>query len=144
MAAEFPHSYAVSLSNIQGKQAQVNYESASVVQGGPPKEFDGLETDWSPEGFLVAGVALCFLTTLRAVHRNKKLNIENLEIASEGVLDKTTAGLVFTQIKVMVSCDTNDMEAAEVLMNRAKKYCIVSNALKTKPELVLQLNSLEP
>ena len=44
MAAKFPHTYSVSLSDIQGKQAKVNYESSDVVQGGPPKEFDGVDT----------------------------------------------------------------------------------------------------
>ncbi len=100
MAAEFPHIYGVSLSEIKGKQAQVNYESAMNIQGGPPKEFDGVNTDWSPEGFLVAGVVLCFLTTLRAVHKDKQLIIEDLELSAKGVLDKTNLGLVFTQITV--------------------------------------------
>ena len=142
MATEFPHIYGVSLSDIKGKQAQVNYESAVNIQGGPPKEFDGVNTDWSPEGFLVAGVVLCFLTTLRAIHKDKKLIIEDLELSAEGVLDKTNLGLVFTQITVMAKCATNDREAAELLMARAKKYCLISNALKTTPELDLQLTDI--
>jgi len=142
MAAEFPHIYSVSLSDIKGKQAQVNYESAMNVQGGPPKEFDGVNTDWSPEGFLVAGVVLCFLTTLRAAHKDEKLIIEDLELSAEGVLDKTNHGLVFTQITVMAKCATNDREAAELLMARTKKYCLISNALKTTPELDLKVTDI--
>ncbi len=142
MTSEFPHTYGVSLSDIKGKQAQVNYESAMNVQGGPPKEFDGVESDWSPEGFLVAGVVLCFLTTLRAVHRDKKLIIDELELSAKGILDKTREGLIFTRIKLMAKCATNDREAAELLMGRAKKYCLISNALKTTPELDLELKDL--
>ena len=142
MAAKFPHTYAVSLSDIQGKQAKVNYDSSEIVQGGPPKEFDGVDTDWSPEGFLVAGVILCFLTTLRAIHKDQNLKIEDLDIAGEGVLDKTARGLVFTEINVMVSCATNDKEAAEKLLQRAEKFCLISNALKTTPALSLELTDL--
>jgi len=142
MAADFPHTYGVSLSNIRGKQAQVIYESAMNVQGGPPKEFDGVDSDWSPEGFLVAGVALCFLTTLRAVHRDDKLIIDDLSLSASGILDKTTEGLVFTEIKVIAECATNDREAAKALMARAKKFCLISNALKTTPELDLTLRDV--
>jgi len=142
LPAKFPHTYSVSLSNIEDKQAKVNYDSSQVVQGGPPKEFDGVDSDWSPEGFLVAGVILCFLTTLKAIHRDKNLLIENLDISGDGILDKTREGLVFTEIKVMVSCATNDKTAAEALMEKAEKYCIISNALKTQPHLSLTLTDL--
>ncbi len=142
MTSEFPHTYGVYLSAINGKQARVNYESAMNVQGGPPKEFDGVDTDWSPEGFLVAGVVLCFLTTLRAVHRDKKLIIDDLKLSAKGILDKTKDGLIFTKIKVLAQCATNDRDAAELLMGRAKKYCLISNALKTTPELDLELTDI--
>ncbi len=56
MTAEFPHTYSVSLSDINGKQARVIYESSTRIQGGPPIEFDGNDSDWSPEGFLIAGL----------------------------------------------------------------------------------------
>jgi len=142
MAAEFPHTYSVSLSNINGKQATVNYESSEKVQGGPPKEFDGIDTDWSPEGFLIAGVILCFLTTFRAIHKDETLKIEKLDISGEGILDKTNKGLVFTEINVKVCCATNNKEAAEKLLNRAEKFCLISNALKTTPELTIELSDL--
>ncbi len=142
MAAKFPHTYSVSLSDIQGKQAKVNYESSEVVQGGPPKEFDGVDTDWSPEGFLIAGVILCFLTTFRAIHKDDSLKIEDLNISGKGILDKTSKGLVFTEINVMVSCSTNDKEAAEKLLHRAEKFCLISNALKTTPSISLGLSDI--
>ena len=142
MTATFPHTYAVSLSNIQGKRAKVNYESSEKIDGGPPKEFDGINTDWSPEGFLVAGVVLCFLTTLKAIHKDQNLKLENLNIAGEGILDKTKEGLVFTDIKVIVSCATNDKAAAEKILHKAEQFCIISNALKIKPSLILELNDL--
>ena len=119
MAAQFPHTYAVHLSNIEGKQAKVNYENSEIVQGGPPKEFDGSDNDWSPEGFLVAGVILCILTTLKAIHRDENLKLENLAISGEGILDKTREGLTFTEINVLVSCQTNDTAAATVLDRKA-------------------------
>jgi len=140
--AKFPHTYSVHLSDINGKQAQVNYESADKVQGGAPKEFGGVDTDWSPEGFLVAGVILCFLTTFRAIHKDELLKIENLTLSGEGILDKTKEGLVFTEIKVFAGCETNDKAAAEKLLEKAEKFCLISNALKTKPDLYLQLNDL--
>ena len=142
MTAKFPHTYAVQLTNIQGNQAQVNYESSEVVQGGPPKEFDGKDTNWSPEGFLISGVVLCFLTTLKAIHRDENLKIENLDISGEGILDKTKLGLVFTEIKVMVSCDSNNKSQAEELLHKAEKYCLISSALKTETTLILAVNEL--
>ena len=142
MAAKFPHNYAVRLSDIQGKQATVNYASSTRIQGGPPKEFDGVDTHWSPEGFLVAGVILCFFTTLKAIHRDESLKLENLDISGEATLDKTRQGLMFTEIKVIVSCETNDKAAAENILQKAEHFCLVSNALNIKPELVMTLSDL--
>lgn len=142
MPEKFPHTYSIKLSGIEGKQAKIHYDEAPVIQGGPPKEFDGVPTDWSPEGFLMSGVGLCFLTTLKAIHRDEQLKLENLSIAVDGTLDKTKDGLVFTKILTHVSCQTNDVEQAIKLFHKAEKYCLVSNALKTQPELLLDVTGL--
>ena len=142
MPAPFPHIYTVDLKNINGKNAEVCYEKSDPIQSGPPKEFDGSDLHWSPEGYLFAGVAMCFLTTFRAVHRDEAVKIENLQIKAEGKLEKTSEGLVFTEINLFVSCSTNQNEAAESLFQKAKKHCLISNALKTSPKLNLTLSSI--
>ncbi|MBT4760690.1 MAG: hypothetical protein HOO06_03235 [Bdellovibrionaceae bacterium] len=143
MPAAFPHTYKVNLSEIHSAKATLHCEQAPVVLGGAPPQFDGLDSHWSPETLFISSIALCYVTTLAALKKkHESLEIREDDINIEGILDKTKEGLVFTQIALHVTCSTNDKEKAIRILENAKKYCLISNALKCPTVLNLTLNEL--
>lgn len=80
---------------------------------------------------------LCMMTTFQSFARREALEIVNYECDAEGTLEKTAAGLVFTSVvlSVELTVPAGHEERAERLLQTAKKYCIVANALKCPVEL---------
>ncbi len=143
MAAAFPHTYKVNLSEINSAKANLHCEKAPLIMGGAPPQFDGLDTHWSPETLFISAIPLCFVTTLSALmKKHADLTIQEDNISIEAQLDKTKEGLAFTEIILNVTCSTNDKERAAGVLENAKKYCLISNALKTPTSLRLKLNDL--
>ena len=103
------------------------------LAGGPPPEFGGSPERWSPEHLLLASANLCLMTTFMSVAARSKLPVAGYRCAVEGILDKTAEGLVFTSIilRANLRVAAADKERAQTLLQTAKKYCIVTNSLKT-------------
>ena len=131
MATSFPHHYDVRLFAGSSGAILAGGERPDIVGGAPP-EFDGSEGWWSPEHLLLSAVALCLMTTFQAFAARAQLHVAGYSSRAEGVLDKTSAGLAFTSIRLAVDlrvAEADRLQAAE-LLQKAKRHCIVSNALK--------------
>lgn len=138
MPKPFPHAYRTVLRLVKEKEALLSSGGAPDILGAPPPEFDGPENRWSPEHLLLASANLCLMTTFLALAGKKGLNILDYEGTAEGVLEKTKNGLEFTRITLRASPEVYAADAvkAEETLKLAKKYCLVSNALK--PEVGLK------
>lgn len=138
MAAPFPHHYETSLVWKDGSRGILSAGPRPKIEGGPPPQFNGQETWWSPEHLLLASAELCFMTTFLSVVRKSKIEPLRYESRSEGVLEKTPEGLRITEITlhVTVSVPALDADKTRGLMDLAKKYCIISNSLKRPPILI--------
>lgn len=141
--APFPHHYDLQLTWTQGQGAQLDSEQRPTVVGGPPAQFGGRSDWWSPEHLLLASTALCLQTTFDSFCRRARLDLKSYETRAEAVLDKTAEGLVFTGIKLRVrmAVAAADVERAVELVHKAKKYCIISNALRPAVELDLTVDA---
>jgi organic hydroperoxide reductase OsmC/OhrA len=108
-----------------------------VLVGGPPPEFDGDPGHWSPEHLLLSSANLCLMTTYMALAKKAGLDISAYRSTAEGVLEKTKEGILFTRIALEVSilAPASRLDEARKLMDTAKKYCIVSNALRRPVEV---------
>ena len=137
MPSPFPHRYEVQLLGADEDTATLTVPGRPVIVGAAPPEFDGPPGRWSPEHLLLSSVALCLMTTYRALAGRSRLAVAGYESRAQGTLEKTGAGLAFTSIVVHVDVvvDPSQVERAESLMESAKKHCIVSNALRV-PVLV--------
>jgi len=137
MSQPFPHRYEATLSWEGGSRAALSSGSRPVLVGGPPPEFDGEPGWWSPEHLLLSAANLCLMTTYLALARKSGLEIGQYRSHAEGVLEKTKEGLVFTRISLHVSilAPASRLEEARKLVDTAKRYCIVSNALKRPVEV---------
>jgi len=145
MPTPFPHQYRVQLVSAAGRTVLGGGGRRPDIVGGPPPEFDGSDESWSPEHLLLSAVVLCLKTTFDAVAGRARLPVAGYDSAVEGVLDKTAAGLRFTSIRVHVSVRVAEADAARVrpLLETAERHCIVSNALQTKVELAVSVETAE-
>jgi len=143
MTQPFPHRYQATLNWEGGSRAALSSGPRPVLVGGPPPEFDGEPGSWSPEHLLLSAANLCLMTTYLAVARKSGLEVASYRSEAEGTLDKTKEGLTFTRIalRVEIQVPGERIEEARKLVETAKKYCIVSNALKRPVEVEATVGS---
>jgi organic hydroperoxide reductase OsmC/OhrA len=141
--APFPHHYDLRLTWTQGQGAQLDSEQRPTIVGGPPAQFGGRSDWWSPEHLLLAASALCLQTTFESFCRRARLEVKAFEMRAEALLDKTAEGLVFTAItlRVRLAVAAADVQRAGELVHKAKKHCIVSNALRPAVGLDLTVDA---
>ncbi|HSD90401.1 MAG TPA: OsmC family protein [Kofleriaceae bacterium] len=122
----FPHRYTVVLANRQLLAAP-----RDPIALGPPPQFGGDNTRWSPEELLVGAALECLWTTFEAFARRDSLTVHDWSGTGTAVLDRGPKVPVFTSITLAVELevDAGDEEHARLLLAKADKQCIVTNAL---------------
>lgn len=127
----FPHRYEMEVSGT-GDSIVATAGPRPGILGGPPPEFGGREDRWSPEHLLLASLNLCLATTFESFARRARVEVFGYRARASAVLDKRDGRLVFTGFDVAVELDVRaeDGEKARELVEKAKKHCVVSNALQ--------------
>lgn len=122
----FPHHYTVRL-----EDRRLVSPTRTPIELGPPPQFGGSETVWSPEELLVGAVLECLWTTFEAFARHDKLVVTSWSGTGTAILDRGPRVPVFTSIElsVAIDVDTQDQELARSVLAKAEKHCIISNAL---------------
>ncbi|MBI3854558.1 MAG: OsmC family protein [Planctomycetes bacterium] len=145
MTQPFPHRYEATLSWEGGSRAALSSGSRPVLVGGPPPEFDGEPGWWSPEHLLLSAANLCLMTTYQALAKKAGLEIGGYRSRADGLLEKTREGIRFTRItlRIAIFAPASRLDEARRLIETAKKYCIVSNALKTPVEVEATVDPVE-
>jgi peroxiredoxin-like protein len=105
-----------------------------------PPEFKGHEGVWTPEHLFVASVNSCFMTTFLAIAENSKLEFESFRANAKGKLEKLSdKGFMITEITLqpkLVIKHARDSQRACRILEKAEKYCLISNSIKTQTKLV--------
>jgi organic hydroperoxide reductase OsmC/OhrA len=146
--ARFPHQYRVGLTS-QGRQARLNDGVKPTIMGGPPPEFGGEESWWSPEHLLLSSIGLCFMATLQSLASRSGLTVVSYASESSGILDRTPSGLEFVSftLEVELHVPAGQKDAADRLVESAKNHCIVARSLKRPIDLqawVLEVETPSP
>jgi peroxiredoxin-like protein len=100
-----------------------------------PPEFQGQPGMWTPEHFLIAAVAGCFVTTFIAVTELSKFELLSLEVCAAGVLEKVERGFQFTRVTirpVLTIARDSDRERALRLIEKAERSCLVARSLRSE------------
>lgn len=109
------------------------------IQVSAPKELDGPGIGANPEELLVASANNCYMITLAAMLSNRKIEVENLEVVSEGEVEKTDGKLHFKQIThnpvfyIKADAEVTDERLSEIAV-RAEKACFISQTLRNNVE----------
>ena len=117
----------------------------SLEQGVPrlihfsaPPEFGGEPGVWTPEHFLLAAVASCFIETFKAFARASKLEFQGIEVAVDGLIEKEAGGLRFTKITLRPTLIIYEDTAQELvlrLLDKCERSCLVVRSLSSTVEL---------
>ena len=136
---DLPHHYVVS-ARAEGKaNVIVSSDNLPDIETAGPPEFGGPGDVWSPETLLVAAVANCFILSFRAIARKAKLEWLTLECSAEGDLDKVDKFTQFTGFTVRAKLtipNEQDEKKAGVILEKAEKYCLVTNSMKAESHLI--------
>jgi organic hydroperoxide reductase OsmC/OhrA len=143
MTATFPHQYDCALTWPGHGGAIVTAEARPSIVGGAPPEFGGDSEWWSPEHLLLSSLNLCLLATFQDLLRRHKLAVFAYRSHGAATLDKTPAGLGFTEFRLHVEIEAPDEIAAQVheLLLKAKAYCMVARALGPPVALEVEVNA---
>lgn len=135
--APFPHHYELSVTATAEGQGSIRAGQRPEIVGGPPSQFGGRDDWWSPEHLLLGAVSLCLLTTFRALADARGVSVIGYSSLVKGILDRTAEGPAFTSIVLDVGLTVPEAqkERAVELLERAKRLCIVSHALKPPVDL---------
>lgn len=139
---DYPHHYAVSASAQTSGAVVIQSDGLNSIDSAPPAQFGGPGDLWSPETFLVAAVADCFILTFRAIARASKLEWIALTCEVDGILDREGKKTSFTELNISASLSLPvgaDEPKAVRLLEKAEQNCLITNSLKSKVNLKTQI-----
>ena len=100
-----------------------------------PPEFGGPEGEWSPEHLFLSSITSCFMSTYLSFVNKMKIENTGFECTATGQVEMIDGKYKFTYIhiypKAFVGNDT-DVERAKVAMEKANKYCLISNSVNAQ------------
>lgn len=129
---DYPHHYIVSADAPSKGIIDVSSPGLETLPSQAPAEFGGPGDLWSPETFLVAAVANCFILTFRAISRGSKFEWNSLSCKVDGVLDRVDKVTQFTDyhMKVVLHVPAGcNQKKAERLLHKSEQVCLVTNSL---------------
>ncbi|HXW57814.1 MAG TPA: OsmC family protein [Candidatus Cybelea sp.] len=103
-----------------------------------PPEFSGKAGRWTPQHFLVASVASCFVATFSGIAEKSGLEFSSFELGAQGMLVHSDSRWRFKQIRLspVVTVSTEaDRDRALRLLGKAERSCLIAQALRC--EIVL-------
>lgn len=135
---DLPHRYIASASAERADNVTVSSDGLPDLETAGPPEFGGPGDVWSPETLLVGAVADCFVLSFRAIARTARLDWTTLQCEVVGELNKIEKLMQFTGITVravLTIPDEKDRKKAGVILEKAEKYCLITNSMKADSRL---------
>src|SRR5690348_13384425 len=98
---DLEHEYLVEASCTAPKSGVVSAQAIlpSLSFSAPP-EFQGELGVWTPEHFLVAAVASCFVSTFSNMAHLSRFEYASFELSAKGVISRVEGPWGFTEIKL--------------------------------------------
>lgn len=135
---DYPHHYIVKADAPEEGVISVRSSGLETLPSLAPAEFGGPGDLWSPETFLVAAVADCFILTFRAVARGSHFEWNSVSCEVDGILDRVDGVTRFTEFHVRIILHVppgTDRHKAERLVEKSDHVCLVTNSLTAATQL---------
>jgi peroxiredoxin-like protein len=137
---EAHHEYRINAFGAGGRNGVVHAEGIlPYVSFSAPPEFLGEPARWTPEHFLVAAVASCFVSTFSGIAEKSRLEFASFELDAEGLLGNEDGIWRFTEMKlrpVVTVLKKEDCDRAIRLLEKAEESCLIARALQFKVDVV--------
>lgn len=137
---EAQQEYRVNAFGAGGRSGVVHAEGVlSCISFSAPPEFLGEPGRWTPEHFLVAAVASCFVSTFSGIAEKSRMRFVSFNLGAEGVLGNEDGIWRFTEITlrpVVTIPNEEDRGQAIRLLEKAEKSCLIARSLQFKVTLV--------
>jgi organic hydroperoxide reductase OsmC/OhrA len=136
--------YEVDVNWKEGKIGEMLSEGKPTVEVATPPEFGGPNGIWTPEDLITSSVATCIMTSALFFFNRSKIGLEGYKSKAVGTLEKTSKGLVMTEIKVTALIklvDASQADAALKAMEQAEKTCPLSNSLTCPVTLNVEITN---
>jgi organic hydroperoxide reductase OsmC/OhrA len=98
---------------------------------------------WTPEHFLVAAVASCFVSTFSGIAEKFRFEFVSFHLDAEGGLGSQDGIWRFTEVKlrpVVTVLNEDDRYRAIHLLEKTEKSCLVARSLQLKVVLFPTVN----
>jgi peroxiredoxin-like protein len=133
------HEYLVEASCTVPKSGVVSAQAIlpSISFSAPP-EFQGELGLWTPEHFLVAAVASCFVSTFSNMAHMSRLEYVSFDLTAKGVISGAEGPWRFTEIKLFPKVTLQKEEQRGLalrLLEKADKSCLIARSLNFKTVL---------
>lgn len=134
-AEKVMHTFDVKLSwDDIVKNGLISSGNRSPLVFGPPPEFKGKDSQWSPEHLLVAALAGCYTTTFFYFTNLLKVPVRHFSLAASVDFEKGESGILEAQrfhlFPVVEFEKFPGQSVTDNLFEKAKKYCFISRSVK--------------
>jgi peroxiredoxin-like protein len=130
------HEYRVKAFCAGPRKGVVQAEGVlSSISFSAPPEFLGESGRWTPEHFLVAAVASCFVSTFSGMAEKSRLKFASFNMDAEGVLGNEDGIWRFIEITLRpVVAILNEVDRDQIirLLEKAEKSCLIVRSLQCK------------
>ena len=141
------HEYPVVANWTGGREGSGDlnpHASAKRIPIAVPPEFDGPGGETNPEEMLVSAVAGCYAITAGIVLKNRKLPVAHIKVDALGVVDQEGANFAYKSITLKptitleAGATAEQAGQTEEMAMKADAYCIITNAVRGKVEIILE------
>jgi organic hydroperoxide reductase OsmC/OhrA len=139
---ELPHQYIATATAGAAGTLSAQVEDLVELGMAAPANFGGPGDLLSPEDLQVMAIASCLILSFRAVARASKLEWDNLQVETNGTLDKVDRGMEFTEFHTRATLTLpagTSREKATRVLAKADKTCLITNSLKAEDHLEIVL-----
>jgi len=130
------HTYTTAVEWTKEKRAALSSRGLPTIEVATPPNFPGgHEGIWSPEHLYTAAAEVCLMTTFLSFAERANLDFLSYKSEADGILDKVEKSLLMTRIHIkptITVANEADREEALKLIERAERYCLISNSMKSE------------
>jgi len=143
------HEYPVSVQWTGGRDGKGYVDSKhsdTQIDVAVPPEFQGPGGGACPEELLTSAVASCYIMTFGIIAANRKIPVQSVAVDAIGEVEQAGAQFTFKKITIkptiVLSSEATDeqLKIAEDMSHKADLYCIITNAVRGKVEIVVESN----
>ncbi len=130
------HTYTTAVEWTKERRAALSSRGLPTIEVATPPNFPGgHEGIWSPEHLYTAAAEVCLMTTFLSFAERANLDFLSYKSEADGILAKVEKSLLMTRIHIkptITVANEADREEALKLIERAERYCLISNSMKSE------------